>query len=162
MGSVEGSLTVSTEGGNIHVVRAGGTVQAKSLAGSVDVEEARGKVYADSSAGAVRVRGGSGPLTVSAMLGDILAELFGGGRLGNSSLVSGSGDITVMIPAGLGLAVRARNGSGSPARVISDFPEMRARSVGWQRSPVTMSSIQGGGPVLDLSTNGTVYLRRAK
>jgi DUF4097 and DUF4098 domain-containing protein YvlB len=161
VGSVGGGLVVSTQGGNIHVVRAGGNVRATSLAGLVDVDEARGKVYADSSAGGVRVRGGSGPLTVSAMMGDILAELFGGGRLGGSSLVAGSGNITVMIPPGLGLAVRARNNSGSAARVISDFPEMQARSVGWQ-APAATSSIQGGGPVLDLNTNGTVYLRKTK
>jgi hypothetical protein len=161
VGSVGGGLVVSTEGGNIHVVRAGGTVRAKSLAGLVDVEEAHGKVFADSSAGAVRVRGGAGPLTVSAMMGDILAELFGSGRFSGSSLVSGSGDITVMIPAGLGLMVRARNGAGSAARVISEFPEIQSKSVGW-RSPVAESSIQGGGPVLDLNTNGTVYLKKAK
>jgi DUF4097 and DUF4098 domain-containing protein YvlB len=161
IGSVKGALVVSTEGGNIHVLRADGTVQAKSAAGLVDVEEARGRISADSSAGAVRVRGGSGALTVSAMLGDILAELFNGGRLANSSLVSGSGDITVMIPAGLGLAVRAQNGSGSPARVVSEFPEMQARSVGWH-APAAVSSIQGGGPVVDVTTNGTVYLRKAK
>ncbi len=161
IGSVRGPLVVSTEGGNIHVVRAGGTVRAKSLAGSVDVEQAQGKVFADSSAGGVRVRGGSGPMTVSAMMGDILAELFSGGRFAGSSLVAGSGDITVMIPPGLGLAVRARNNSGSAARVVSDFPEIQARSVGWQ-APAAVSSIQGGGPVVDLSTNGTVYLRRAK
>lgn len=161
VGSVGGGLVVSTEGGNIHVVRAGGTVRAKSLAGLVDVEEALGKVYADSSAGAVRVRGGSGPMTVSAMMGDILAELFGGGRFAGSSLVSGSGDITVMIPAGLGLVVRARTSSGSPARIVSEFAEIQAKSVGW-RSPAATSSIQGGGPVLDLNTNGTVYLKKAK
>jgi hypothetical protein len=161
VGSVGGPLVVSTEGGNVHVARAGGTVWAKSLAGTVDVGEARGKVVADSSAGGVRVRGGSGPLTVSAMMGDILAELFGGGRLANSSLVSGSGDITVMIPAGLGLAVRARNNSGAAARVVSEFPEMEARNVGW-RAPGVATSIQGGGPVLDLNTDGVVYLRKAK
>lgn len=161
VGSVGGSLIVSTEGGNIHVVRAGGTVRAKSVAGLVDVEEALGKVYADSSAGAVRVRGGQGPLTVSAMMGDILAELFGSGRFAGSSLVSGSGNITVMIPPGLGLVVRARNSSGSAARVVSEFPELQPNSVGW-RAPAATASIQGGGPVLDLNTNGTVYLKRTK
>jgi hypothetical protein len=160
IGSVYGGLTVSTEGGNIHVIHAGGTVRAKSVAGLVDVEEALGKVYADSSAGGVRV-GGQGPLTVSAMAGDILAELLGGGRFSGSSLVAGSGNITVMIPAGLGLIVRARNSAGSAARVISEFPEIQAKSVGW-RAPAATASIHGGGPILDLSTNGTVYLKRAK
>ena len=174
-----GAVAVSTEGGNIHVEKAGSTVRARSVAGVVEVVQARGAVFADtgggsiqigsangvraeSAAGTIRVRGGSGPMTVSTMAGNILAELIAGGHLADSSLVSGSGDITVMIPAGMGLALRARNDSGVSPRIVSDFPELQVRSVGF-RSPQGQGAINGGGPVVEVSTSGgAIYLRRAK
>jgi hypothetical protein len=101
-------------------------------------------------------------MTVSTMMGNILAELIAGGRMADSSLVSGSGDITVMIPADMGLAVRARNDFGISPRIISDFPELEVRSVGF-RAPQSQGAINGGGPVLDLNTSGgVIYLRRVK
>lgn len=161
--SVDGPLVVSTEGGNIRVDKADSTVRAKSMAGLVTVGEARGAVFADSGGGSIRVRGDSGPLSVSTMLGNILAELLAGGRFSDSSLVSGSGDITVTIPASLGLAIRARNDMGLTPRIVSDFPEVQTRSVNF-RSPVMIGQgmINGGGPMLDLNANGTIYLRRVK
>jgi hypothetical protein len=166
--SVGGPLQVSTEGGNIHVEKAGATVRAKTLEGQVDVVEARGTVIADSAAGGVQVRGGSGALNISAMLGNIVAELLGT-RFVNSSLTTGAGDITVSIPEGLGLRVRAQNASGITPRIVSDFPELQVRSLAL-RAPGQMGSewmgqgaVYGGGPVLDLNTNGgVIYLRRAK
>ncbi len=174
-----GAIAVSTEGGNIHVERAGSTVRARSVAGLVEVEQAKGAVYADtgggsiqvgsangvraeSGAGTIRVKGGTGPMTVSTMIGNILAELMSGGRMSDSSLSSGEGDITVFIPANMGLAVRARNDSGFALRIVSDFPELQLKTVGF-RSPQGQGAINGGGPVLDLSTSsGAIYLRRMK
>jgi hypothetical protein len=101
-------------------------------------------------------------MTVSTMLGNIVAELMAGGRMSDSSLMSGSGDITVLIPAGMGLAVRARNDSGVSPRIVSDFPELQVRTVGL-RAPQGQGSINGGGPVLELNTSGgTIYVRRTK
>jgi DUF4097 and DUF4098 domain-containing protein YvlB len=174
-----GAIAVSTEGGNIHIEKAGSTVRARSVAGVVEVAQAKGAVFADtgggsiqvgssngvraeSGAGTIRVKGGTGPMTVSTMIGNIMAELMSGGRMGDSSLVSGSGDITVMIPAGMGLAVRARNDSGYAPRIISDFPELQLKTVGF-RSPQGQGALNGGGPVLDLNTSGgAIYLRRVK
>jgi DUF4097 and DUF4098 domain-containing protein YvlB len=174
-----GAIAVSTEGGNIHIDKAGSTVRARSVAGVVDVVQAKGAVYADtgggsiqvgsangvraeSAAGTIRVKGGSGPMTVSTMLGNILAELTSGGRMSDSSLVSGSGDITILIPANMGLAVRARSDSGIAPRVVSDFPELQLKTAGF-RAPQGQGAINGGGPVIDLNTNGgAIYLRRVK
>lgn len=174
-----GVVAVATEGGNVRVEKAGDAVRARSAAGLIDVVQAKGPVFADSgggsiqvgsangvraesAAGTIRVKGSSGPVTVSTMFGNIVAELLAGGRLADSSLVSGSGDITVLIPAGLGLAVRARNDSGVSPRIISDFPELQVRSVGF-RTPQGQGSINGGGPVLELNTSGgAIYVRRMK
>jgi len=61
----------------------------------------------------VRVKTSSGPLQVQTALGSILAELFAGARLEDSSLVAGAGDITVLIPSNVALSVLARNDSGA-------------------------------------------------
>ena len=95
------------------------------------------------------------------MMGDVLADLLAGGHFADSSLMSGSGNITVTIPASLGLVVRARNDMGMAPRIVSDFPDIQTKSINF-RSAVAQGAINGGGPILDLDANGTIYLRRAK
>jgi hypothetical protein len=180
IGQAGGPVEATTEGGNVRVERAAGDVRARSVAGIIDVGQARGMVYADtrngsiqvgaaagvkavSAAGMVRVRGASGPMSLSTMMGNILAELVAGTPLGDSMLAAGSGDVTVLIPYGLGVSVRARNDSGMTPRIISEFPEIEVKSIGL-RAPVTgTGAINGGGPVLNVNTNGgVIYLRRAR
>ncbi len=179
IGQVGGPVEATTEGGNVHVERAAGDVHARSVAGVIHVEQARGTVYADTrsgsiqvgaangvkaeaAAGMVRVRGVSGPMTLSTMMGNILAELVAGARVQDSTLASGSGDVTVMIPSNFGVNVRARSQNGLRPRIVSDFPEIQVKSIGL--SPVMgQGSIYGGGPILNLNTNGgVIYLRRVR
>jgi hypothetical protein len=104
------------------------------------------------------------------MMGNILAELVNVARFSNSSMVADAGDITVVIPQGLGLVVRAHSASGLKPRIESDFPEIQSRPSADFQSPGQWTSgwsgqgsIYGGGQVLDLNTNGgVIYLRRAK
>src|SRR6266849_2277709 len=176
-----GPLVLSTEGGNIQVEKAASTVEAHSAAGVIEVSQAGGQVFADtrggsiqvgsargvrceSAAGTIRVKTGSGPLRVSTALGSILAELLAGARLEESSLAAGAGDITVLIPSNLALSVMARNDSGGNPRIISDFSEVRGKTIGFNRSPlVAEGAINGGGPLLRISAaGGTIYLRKLK
>jgi hypothetical protein len=174
-----GPVELSTQGGNISVVHAAGSVEAHSAAGMIDVRQAGGAVIADTRGGsiqvgsargvraeavqgAVRVRGASGPVRVSTAAGNILAQLMAGVPLEDSSLVAGSGDITVLIPSGLALSVMATNDTGGTPRIISDFPDVQVRSFGFPRPPVTAQGrINGGGPVLNINAgSGVIYLRR--
>jgi DUF4097 and DUF4098 domain-containing protein YvlB len=176
-----GALTLSTEGGNIQVDKCGGSVQAHTGAGVIQVLQAGGMVFADtrggsievgssrgaqcqSGAGAIRVKTSTGPLRVQTALGSILAELLAGTRLEDSSLVAGSGDITVLIPSNLALSVLARNETGANPRIVSDFSEVRAKNVGFSRPPLVYEgSINGGGPLLSLNTAaGIIYVRKLK
>jgi DUF4097 and DUF4098 domain-containing protein YvlB len=176
-----GPLVLATEGGNIQVERAASTVEAHSAGGVIEVAQAGGQVFADtrggsiqvgsargvrceSTAGTIRVRTASGPLRVSTALGSILAELLAGTRLEESSLVAGAGDITVLIPSNLALSVMARNDSGATPRIVSDFSEIRGKTIGFNRSPlVAEGAINGGGPVLRINAaGGTIYLRKLK
>jgi DUF4097 and DUF4098 domain-containing protein YvlB len=174
-----GKLILSTAGGNISVGNAGGSVDARSAEGMIEVQKAAGivtaatsggsiqigsaqGVRAESAQGQVRLKGPSGPMRVSTAAGSILAELFSGMPLDNSSLVAGSGDITVLIPSNLAVSVMASSQSGGIPRIVSDFSEVRVNSVGLLRMPVqAQGSINGGGPVLTLNaTGGVIYLRR--
>ena len=175
-----GPVALSNQmGGNIRVDKAAGDVRAHSAQGMIEVGQAGGAVFADtqggfiqvgsargvqaeSMAGTVRVKNDAGPMNLAAMAGNILAELLSGARMQDSSLVAGSGDITVLIPSNLALSVMARNNTGGTPRIISDFPEIRVTPSKFFQAPmIGQGSLNGGGPVLNLNvSSGVIYLRR--
>jgi DUF4097 and DUF4098 domain-containing protein YvlB len=180
---VLGAVHAATAGGNIKIERASGTVFARTAAGLIDVQQAGGAVTAessggaiqvnaangvhcDSSGGAIRLRNVGGALRASTSMGSILAELLSGNRILDSTLSTNSGDITVFISSNLPLTVLARNESaGSVGRIISDFPEIRAKQISQAgMSPVVAEgALNGGGPILHINViGGTIYLRRQK
>jgi hypothetical protein len=145
----------------IEVERAGGIVTAVTRGGSIQVGSSQG-VKAESAQGQVRLRGNSGPMRVSTSAGSILAELFSGMPLDDSSLISGAGDITVLIPSNLAVSVMATNQSGGMRRIISDFSEVRVKNAGLLQLPMlAQGAINGGGPMLNLNVaGGVIYLRK--
>ena len=174
-----GPLLLSTEG-NIHVGKAASRVEAHSAAGIIEVGSAGGAVNADtrggsiqigaargvraeSAQGGVRLKTGSGPMSVSTAEGSIVAELLSGARLENSTLAAGMGDITVLIPSNVAVTIMARNDSNGPARIISEFPEIRVQT-GLIQSPLSaQGALNGGGPVLFINAAaGAIYLRKVK
>lgn len=175
-----GAVALSNQmGGNIRIDKAAGEVRAHSAQGMIEVGQADGAVFADtqggfiqvgaargvqaeSMAGTVRVKNDAGPMNVAAMAGNILAELLNGARMQDSSLVAGSGDITVLIPSNLAVSVMARNSTGGTPRIVSDFPEIRVTPSKFFQAPmVGQGSLNGGGPVLNLNvSSGVIYLRR--
>jgi hypothetical protein len=177
-----GALVLSTEGGNIQVDRAASNVEAHTGEGVIDIAECGGMVFADtrggsiqvgsargvrcqSGAGPVRVKTSSGPLQVQTALGSILAELFAGAHLEDSSLVAGTGDVTVLIPSNVSLSVLARNDSGANPRIVSDFSGVKsiAPTRPTAKAIVYQGSINGGGPLLTLNTAaGIIYVKKTK
>jgi DUF4097 and DUF4098 domain-containing protein YvlB len=177
-----GPIHTSTAGGNIIVQRAGAMVSARTSGGRIEVGQAGGIVLADNSGGSIhvgsaggvrvasaggsiRLRGSSGSLRAATDVGSILAELMQGVSLQDSILSTGAGDITVYIPSNLPLTVRALNENGPAGRIISEFSEImvwRAAEAA-QQSVLAEGAINGGGPVLRLtSTGGTIYLKRQR
>lgn len=158
-----GLIVARSNGGLIDVQRAGGVVTAQTSGGSIQVGAAEG-VQCESAAGAIRVRSSSGPLRAETAAGSILAELLPGARLEDSSLSTGAGDITVLIPSNIAVSVQAINETpGRSNRIVSDFPEIRVRrqDASRQRPSIAEGSLNGGGPLLRISVAaGTIYLRR--
>ena len=153
-----GAVTATTGGGEIVIEKANGTVTARNLAGPVDVGAAAG-VHCESASGGVRLSRIVGPMRVSTSMGNIVADLLGA-RLTDSFLATASGDITVRIPSDIGVTIRAENAmADSMRRIVSDFPALAARRQG--NRLVAQGSVNGGGPLLQISdTGGTIFIRR--
>lgn len=177
---IGGTVRAETGGGGIHIVKAGGAVTAGTGGGQIVVDSAAGIVSARNMAGPVKVGaawgvrcesglGGinvsniAGGMRVSTSLGNIMASLMAGnmaGKLEDSFLASGNGDITVFIPSNVGVNVRAQNDqSDSTRRIAVDFPGVRVRRQG--RLIVAEGPVNGGGPLLQISaTVGTIFIRK--
>lgn len=180
---VAGPLWATTEGGNINVLRALGAVQARSAAGLIEILEAAGIVTAEtrqgsiqigaargarceSGEGTIRLRAVAGPVRCSTASGSILAEWISGGRLEDSFLAAGAGDVTVLLPSNLPVMVKARNDSPElVGRIVSDFPQIRVRTLGFEptRPAVAEGVLNGGGPTLRINAaGGTIFLRKQR
>lgn len=183
IGEVGGPVEATTAGGNIHVTRAASSVSANTAGGLIDIRHAGGLVTAgtasgcitvasakgvrlESAAGPIQLRHVSGPLRVSTVVGNIVTELLPGGRMEDSFLNTGGGDVTVYIPSNLAVTIRALSESSrSFKKIVSDFPEIRMKTEGvFGASPVIAEGmLNGGGPLLRISASGgTIYLRRQK
>ena len=82
---------------------------------------------------------------------------------------TGAGDITVYIPSNLALTIKALNENGPAGRIVSEFSEIMVRQrrprrrAGDRQSVMAEGALNGGGPVLRLtSTGGTIYLKRQR
>lgn len=179
IGESIGPVYATTLGGNIRVEHAGSEVTARTAAGRIEVQQARGIVNADnsggsievgsaagvrceSSRGAIRLRGTSGSLRALSDVGNILAELTSAVQLADSELTTGAGDVTILIPSNFPLTVKAQSERGRAARVVSEFPEFRAQKASATPASITEGCVNGCGPVLRISANGTIYLRRQR
>jgi hypothetical protein len=98
-------------------------------------------------------------MRVSTAMGSIMAYLLAG-KLAESFLTTGNGDITVVIPSNLGVTIRAENEmSDSVQRIISEFPGIPVRLRGTQ--VVAEGAINGGGPLIRISgTGGTIFIKK--
>lgn len=154
-----------SDGGLIDVQRCGGDVEAITRGGSIQVGSAKGAIC-ESAAGGIRLRNIAGTLRAQTAMGSILAEITGGSPREESSLTTGAGDITVMIPSNLAISVQAISESrGRLARIVSDFTEIRIMGAqAWPlRSIAAQGALNGGGPTLHVTAGGgTVYLRRQR
>jgi DUF4097 and DUF4098 domain-containing protein YvlB len=156
--SANGSVEAVTGGGQIIVDKATGVVTARNLAGPVQVGSAAG-VQCQSGSGGIRVSDVAGPLHVSTPMGNIFASLVPG-RLADSYLGTGNGDITVFIPAKLGVTVHAVNQrADNMKRIVSDFHEVSVTRRATRLE--AEGAINGGGPLLEIDANGgLIAIRR--
>jgi len=156
--SAKGSVDATTGGGQIVIDKASGIVTARNMAGGVLIGQAAG-VSCESHSGGVHLTNISGLMRVSTSMGSIFASLMAG-RLADSFLATGNGDITVVIPSNLGVNIRAVNNmADNMRRIVSDFRQVQARLSGTRL--VAEGAVNGGGPLLQINgTGGTIFIKR--
>lgn len=163
-------VNLESGGGNLEVGEAGGAVIAQTGGGSIRVVSAQGKVSAGSGGGSIHLTGLTRGVQVETGAGGIIAEFVGfvgGASLTDSMLETNSGDVTVYLPANVGVTIRGAIEFGSKNSVRSDFGELRVFSESDQQwgphEVLVEGKLNGGGPVLKIrTTTGNIVLLRAK
>jgi DUF4097 and DUF4098 domain-containing protein YvlB len=158
IGFANGAVDAATGGGEIMVDKAAGIVTARNLAGPVQVGAAAG-VHCESNSGGIRVSNIAGAMRVSTSAGSIVAGLLSG-RLADSFLATGNGDITVTIPSNVGVNIRAVNATtDNLRRIVSDYRQIQTHYRG--AVLVAEGAVNGGGPLLQINgTGGTIFIKR--
>ena len=158
LGKMGSAVMVTNGGGPITVDQASGTVTTRNMAGPVTVRGAAG-IRCESANGGITLGQISGPMSVYTAMGSIVANLQGS-KLGESSLKTGNGDITVVIPSNVGVKINAETQlADSLRRIQSAFREIQPRLVGMR--VLAQGLVNGGGPLLQLSASGgTIFLKR--
>jgi DUF4097 and DUF4098 domain-containing protein YvlB len=169
--------TLSASGGDVKVDAVGGDLDARTLGGNVTVGSVAGSAKLETMGGDITVRSVNGALQARTAGGDIVvkkagesvnAETLGGAivcELAGKSvspveLVSGGGDVTLTLPAGVRADVEIQvNGVDSERQIRSEFPELSVT-----RRAATLrgeGKLNGGGPkVLIQATSGTGTLKK--
>ncbi|HUB82206.1 MAG TPA: hypothetical protein VMB03_25595 [Bryobacteraceae bacterium] len=158
LGRMGSTVTVTNGGGPITIDQAAGTVTTRDMAGPVTVRGAAG-IRCESANGGITLGQISGPMSVYTAMGSIVANLQGS-RLGESTLKTGNGDITVLIPSNVGVRINAENRlADSLQRIQSAFREIQPQLIGMR--VLAEGRVNGGGPLLQLfASSGTIFLKR--
>ena len=92
-------------------------------------------------------------------MGSITADLLDG-KVGDSYLATGNGDISVTIPSNVAMTINAESLlADTIRRIVSDFADIQPRARGVHL--VAQGRINGGGPLLELmASSGTIFLKR--
>jgi hypothetical protein len=155
--SADRDVFAQTGGGAIRVGRIGGQLTAASRGGGIQVAGAGGGVRAETTGGSIVLDAIAGPIRAVTSAGNIRAGLLPGAQaLFDSDLQTWQGDVTVALPPGLPLSVRAFVDAARGDSIRSDFPLTIFRDAEDTGRPVQVAEgdIAGGGPVLRIRTLG--------
>lgn len=168
---VRGNALLRSTNGAVRLYRAEGSYDVHTTNGSIEFAVHKGDVKARTTNGGIRADGLTGGLTAETTNGSIRARLMntanqpvrlettnGGIEVTMETQPAGiqasttNGGITVTLPADLKASIRANSGSS----VTSEFPMS-----GDVEKKRVRGTINGGGPMLDLSTNnGRIRIER--
>lgn len=152
----EGDLSISTGSGDVELSGRNGDVSAETGSGAVTgsrIESTR--LRAESGSGEIRLSGIRAPdLALHTGSGDVTLEL--GSAVQVLNVETGSGDVSIVAPSGLGAQLEIETGSGD---IESDFPLSVTRS---GRHHLIGTIGDGRGRVSVETGSGGVRLLKAK
>ena len=106
---LEGALDAHSGSGSIDIDGVTGNVRAHTGSGGIDARNVTGEIDAHTGSGRIEVRGGSGQARLDTGSGSIEYE---GMPTGDCRFTTGSGGITLLLPADLNMVVDLQTGSG--------------------------------------------------
>jgi len=156
-------MNLETGGGWIQVNKCEGRLNALSGGGSIDLNEVLGSAEVTTGGGSIRVGSVSGGIHAETGSGPIITTLSRGGvPLTESRFETSVGDITLYIPDGLAVTVRAAVEWGRSAGISSEFAGIKITKSG-SYGPSEFyaeGSLNGGGPVLHVHTStGSIAIK---
>jgi hypothetical protein len=170
-------VEITTMGGDITVESAPAGANVSTMGGDIAIASAAGRVKAKTMGGDIEINSLDGGGTVTTMGGDIDVRMVGDAAAGDRSieLESMGGDIALVVPAGLSMAVEVEidytKNSSRDYKIVSDFPvtvtetpEWDYKSKGGGRKTITgTGTIAGGKNKVKITTiNGNVTLKKGK
>ena len=168
-----GALRISKAGGRIVVEDApngavlntgGGRIYVKSARGYVKADTGGGDIVIDAIDGSVKATTGSGNISVT-MVGESERDV---------SISTASGDVTLVVPDGLGMDLNLKlaytDNAKKAFRIVSDFPlNLRETDVWSSAEGTPRKYIFGTGQIgagrnriTIQNINGNIYLKRAQ
>jgi DUF4097 and DUF4098 domain-containing protein YvlB len=156
-------MTLHTGGGSIYVTRCLGQVKAETGGGNVELKDIDGAATIETGGGSIHFGPIKGGVRAETGAGTIIARLAPGGTFTDSRLETSVGDITVIVPEGMGINVRAAVEVARGYGIRSDFGELKItnRQNMGPREFYAEGSLGGGGPLLHVHTTaGNIEIKR--
>jgi DUF4097 and DUF4098 domain-containing protein YvlB len=175
-GMTEKTVILSTMGGDIELKAAPEGATVKTMGGDIDIREAEQFVKATTMGGDIRVDVRNGWVELTTMAGNI--ETTVRESLGDSDngikLETMSGDVNVVVPAGLSLSfdltIAYTRNSDQNYQIATDYGLKEERSADWDnsqgspRKTIRATGSVGGGhyPIKIKTINGNITVRQAR
>jgi len=144
--SARGPLAIQTTSGQIVVRDAADSLSLGTVSGDIEVGHAPAGVNASTSSGTVEVRDAAARVFVESSSGDVTLRF--ARALTRAEVVSGTGNIDVKVPAGLGVALEMHTSNGELSadlglNVQTASRRLLAGRIGSGATPVVLRSSSG-------------------
>jgi DUF4097 and DUF4098 domain-containing protein YvlB len=156
-------MTLRTGGGSISVTKCDGQVRAETGGGNIELKDIAGAATIETGGGSIHFGPIKGGVQAETSAGTIIARLAPGGTFTDSRIETSVGDITVIVPEGMGINVRAAVEVARGYGIRSDFGELKItnRQNFGPREFYAEGSLGGGGPLLHVHTTaGNIEFKR--
>lgn len=165
---IAGDATLKTSGGDIKIDSICGYGDISTSGGDILVEYSGGDMVLNTSGGDIEVRKAVGGIDATTSGGDLWVKKYNGedGNLGNVSLESSGGSITLYLPMGSRATIRAeivmRKKFRGKYNVYTDFPlSVKEEKVGGEIIIKAAGDINGGGDMVELRTDeGDIFIKK--
>jgi hypothetical protein len=146
---VDGDVSVRTSGGNIDVAEALKRLEARTSGGHIRVARVVGEADVDTSGGNINVEDAAGRLSASTSGGNVTVG-FSQAIAADCTLRTSGGNVTARVPTSAAFKLDARTSGGS-VRLSDVTIHITEGAIGKSK---VVGDVNGGGPLLKLSTSG--------